>query len=120
LLVAAREANGQACYPGSLPNVLSVDLDWDCPRDAFRCAASADQMTFCASGYPRPVPGVPPTRNLHGISFAVANMAGFVARACELVAAGSEPRARLLGVREMLTRYCTDPVTDYALRPALR
>ena len=41
--------------------------------------------TFFASGYPRPLPGVPPARNLNGISFAVANMSGFVARACELV-----------------------------------
>jgi hypothetical protein len=36
---------------------------------------------FRASGYPRPIPGVPADRNLHGISFAVANVTGFVARA---------------------------------------
>jgi hypothetical protein len=29
------------------------------------------------------MPGVPPERNLHGISFAVANMTGLVARAVE-------------------------------------
>jgi hypothetical protein len=29
------------------------------------------------------LPGVPVTRNLSGISFAVANMTGFVARVCE-------------------------------------
>jgi hypothetical protein len=29
------------------------------------------------------MPGVPPERNLNGVSFAVANMTGFVARACE-------------------------------------
>jgi len=42
-----------------------------------------DRVEFSASGYARPIPGVPPERNLNGISFAVANMTGFVARACE-------------------------------------
>jgi subtilisin family serine protease len=102
LLVAAREASGQPCYPGALPSVIGVDLDWDCPRDAYRCAATSGGTTFRASGYPRPIAGVPPERNLHGISFAVANMAGFVARACELAEAGGEPRARLSRVRELL------------------
>jgi hypothetical protein len=31
-----------------------------------------------ASGYPRPIPGVPPERNLKGISFAVANATGLL------------------------------------------
>ena len=38
---------------------------------------------FRASGFARPIPGVRPERNLNGISFAVANVTGFVARACE-------------------------------------
>ncbi|MDH3270300.1 MAG: hypothetical protein OEN56_03145, partial [Gemmatimonadota bacterium] len=33
-----------------------------------------------ASPYPRPIPGVPPERNFNGISFAVANASGVVAR----------------------------------------
>ena len=33
--------------------------------------------------HPRSLPGVPRARNLHGISFAVANATGFVVRACE-------------------------------------
>jgi subtilisin family serine protease len=105
LLVAAREANGQPCYPGALPSVIGVDLDWDCPREAYRCVTMADETRFRASGYPRPVPGVPPARNLHGISFAVANMSGFVARACEIVGADCAPQARLLRVREVLMRH---------------
>jgi subtilisin family serine protease len=109
LLVAAREANGQPCYPGTLQSVLGVDLDWDCPRDAYRYAAIANETTFRASGYPRPVPGVPPARNLHGISFAVANMSGFVVRACELLGPGGEPRARLFRVREVLVQHCVPP-----------
>jgi subtilisin family serine protease len=109
VLVGAREANGQPYYPGALPGVLGVQLDWDCPRDAYRCAAIAQETTFRASGYPRPVPGVPPARNLHGISFAVANMTGFVVRACELVGLRGEPRARLGSVREVLMRHCVEP-----------
>jgi hypothetical protein len=70
--------------PGSLAGVLAVSLDPDCPRDEYRCIPSASQMSveFAASGYPRPIPGIPPERNLNGISFAVANMTGFAARAC--------------------------------------
>jgi len=83
LLVAAREANEQLCYPGCLPSVFSVGLDWDCPRNQYRCAESGEDTVFYASGYPRPAPGVPPARNLNGISFAVANMSAFVALACE-------------------------------------
>jgi hypothetical protein len=79
LLVSAREANGALCYPGSLEGVIGVNLDSECGREQYR----ADGARWFASGYPRPVPGVPPERNLNGISFAVANMTGFVARACE-------------------------------------
>jgi len=35
---------------------------------------------YRASGWPRPIPGVPPLRNLNGISFAVANVTGILAR----------------------------------------
>jgi subtilisin family serine protease len=112
LLVAAREANGQPCYPGTLASVIGVDLDWDCPRETYRCVTIADETTFRASGYPRPIPGVPPRRNLHGISFAVANMSGFVARACEIVGPDCAPRARLLRVRELLMQRLRDSATS--------
>jgi len=75
-LVAAREVNGEPCYPGCLPGVISVGLDWDSPRDQYRHEAGV----WYASGYPRPAEGISPRRNVHGISFAVANMSGFVAR----------------------------------------
>jgi subtilisin family serine protease len=83
ILVSAREANGQACLPGSLPGVIGVSLDWDCPRTRYRCKEVASGPVYYASGYPRSLPGMPRERNLHGISFAVANMAGFVVRARE-------------------------------------
>jgi len=83
LLVAAREADAQLCLPGSLPGVFGVGLDWDMPRSLYRCAETPSGIVYFTSGYPRSLPGVPRERNLHGISFAVANMTGFVARACE-------------------------------------
>jgi len=83
LLVAAREAEGQPCFPCSLPGIFSVGLDWDCPRNRYRCEPVDGGIAFYASGYPRALPGLPRERNLHGISFAVANMTGFIVRACE-------------------------------------
>jgi len=73
--------------PGSLPGVIAVDIAFDCPRDQYRHTRTPRGVTFLASGYPRPIPGVPPGRNLNGISFAVANMTGFAARVCENLAA---------------------------------
>jgi subtilisin family serine protease len=83
LLVAASEMDGVAALPGSLPGVIGVGLDWTCPRNMFRHDSSAGETRWFASGYPRSLPGVPLDRNLSGISFSVANMTGFVVRACE-------------------------------------
>lgn len=75
-IVAAHE-----WLPGRLPGVIPVTLDWDCPREECRTSMLADGRTlYHASGYPRPIPGVPLERNLRGISFAVANVCGFLAR----------------------------------------
>jgi Subtilase family len=81
LLVAAHEWEGRAVLPGCLPGALAVSLAPDCPRDSYYCRTSEGRLVFHASGYPRPIPGVPQERNLNGISFAVANMTGFVTRA---------------------------------------
>jgi subtilisin family serine protease len=80
LIVAAQDDDGTRYYPGSLPGVISVRLDWTCPRDTYRLVESATGVTYLASGYPRPIPGVPPAQNLKGISFAVANVCGLIAR----------------------------------------
>ena len=82
ILVAAHEDGGVRWLPGSLPGALPVALDWDCPRGEYRTAALADgRVLYRASGFARPIPGVPMERNLKGISFAVANVTGLLA--CE-------------------------------------
>jgi subtilisin family serine protease len=62
--------------PGSLPNVIGVSPDADCPRDTFRCR----EGIYYASPFPRPIPGVPTSQNLQGVSFSVANMTGLAAQ----------------------------------------
>ena len=86
LLVSALEVNGCPSFPGALPGVVGVGLDWDLPRDSYVCRNGTE---FYASGYPRPIPGVPPQRNLSGISFAIANMTGFAAKVLEAFCDGA-------------------------------
>ena len=83
LIVSARDDEGVRWLPGSLPGVIPVQLDRNCPRDEYRVADIEGVTVFRASGFPRPIPDVPPERNLNGISFAVANMTGLVARQLE-------------------------------------
>jgi len=83
VLVSALESDGQPCFPGSLSGVAGVGVDWDISRHSYRTEEAAGDVKFYASGYPRSLPGVPRRRNLSGISFAVANMTGVVARAYE-------------------------------------
>jgi hypothetical protein len=64
------------CYPGLLPGVVGVDLDPACGRDTYYMRGE----TYVAAGYPRSAPGIPRERNLQGISFAVANVSGFLTR----------------------------------------
>lgn len=83
VIVAAREMTGQPSLPGCLSSVVGVLADFECPRDRYSVSRIDDAAVFIASAYPREIPGVPREHNLHGISFAVANMTGFVARARE-------------------------------------
>jgi subtilase family protein len=80
LIVGAIESDIE-WMPGSLDGVIPVMLDWRCPRDEYRIVAHNGRTAIAASGYPREIPNVPPERNLKGISFAVANASGFIARA---------------------------------------
>lgn len=80
VLIAAGEQEGIRWLPGSLPGVWSVSLDWTVPRDRFRInRVNRQGASLRATGVPRPIPGVPPERNLKGLSFAVANVTGVLA-----------------------------------------
>jgi subtilisin family serine protease len=104
-IVAAFRMSGQISLPGSLPTVIGVEGDPDCPRDSFRVVSSDSDdseaaptsLRFVASTYPREIPGVPRERNLNGISFAVANMTGFVARAIQ-----GHPEAPVSSLKRLL------------------
>jgi len=102
VVVAAREANGEACYPGALEQVIGVEVDWDCPRETFSLEWRGAEAVFKASGHPRPIPGVPPRRNLYGVSFAVAQMTGFAARALQSLPMDTPRHVRLQQVRDLL------------------
>ena len=101
LVVSAQESDGVRWLPGSLPVAIGVLLDWSCPRHSVRIADREGNPVFLASGFPRPIPGVSPARNLGGISFAVANVTGVLARLLEL-----EPGVRDAGeVVELARRH---------------
>ncbi len=102
LVVAARESDGVRWLPGSLPGAVGVLLEWDCPRHALRLESRPEGTpAFLASGFPRPIPGVSPARNLAGVSFAVANATGVLARLLE-----REPGVRdAAGLIELARRH---------------
>jgi subtilisin family serine protease len=82
IVIAAGEQDGVRWLPGALPDVWPVLLDWSIAREECRVSMRSGAAPVCsASGYPRPIPGVPPERNLKGLSFAVANVTGLVAAA---------------------------------------
>ncbi len=86
VVIAAGEQDGVRWLPGALPGVWQVLLDWSVPRDECRVRMRAGEVpVFYASGFPRPIPGVPPEQNLKGLSFAVANVTGLVAAAASLI-----------------------------------
>ncbi len=80
IVVSALEINGVRALPGSLPGVAGVVMDAACPHDEYRVTHRHQKLVFGASPYARDIPGVPRERNLQGISFAVAQITGFIAR----------------------------------------
>lgn len=85
IVVAAGEQDGVRWLPGALDGVWAVLLDWSVPREECRVMLrSGSEPVFYASGFPRPIPGVPPEKNLKGLSFAVANVTGLVAAAMSI------------------------------------
>jgi subtilisin family serine protease len=83
VVVSAREVNGVSCLPGALPNVVGVIADDTIERTEIKVQSTDGGLVVRASPFPRPIPNVPRERNLSGVSFAVANVSGFLARASE-------------------------------------
>jgi len=79
LVVSAGESDGVEWLPGSLPAVVRVRADARLERNEI----IVDDGAFVAAPFPRSIPGVPKERNLSGVSFAVANTSGFLARLLE-------------------------------------
>ncbi len=99
LVLAAATSDGTPVWPGALSGVLAVEASWESPRDVLRVEERPNGgLLLWASAFPRPIPGVPPEQNLQGVSFAVANATGFLARLREV-----KPDARSVAqVREAL------------------
>lgn len=95
-LVSAR-----SCYPGRLPGVIGVSLREQCARTSYCAYETPEGLDFAASGYPRPAPGIPPDRNLQGVSFAVANFTGYAARALESLSPRTPAALRQALVRHL-------------------
>jgi len=83
IVVAAHDDRGTRWLPGCLDEVVGVTADWTCDRHGYRVSLVNGRKLLTTSPYPRDIPGIPRERNLSGISFAVANATGFVARALE-------------------------------------
>ena len=106
LIVSPAVHEGREWLPGCLPGTVGVELDRECAREELRVsgaggagaeAPAAPSPRFRASGYPRPIPGVSPELNLHGVSFAAANVTGFLARGLEAGAGPERLVASLAG-----------------------
>lgn len=93
IVVAATDDNGTRWLPGSLEDVVGVNADWTCDRHSYRVSTVEGRPMLTTSPYPRDIPGVRRARNVNGVSFAVANAAGFVARSLEMT-----PAADVAGV----------------------
>jgi hypothetical protein len=90
VVVAPHSHDGRRWFPGSLHGAVGVVADAAIPRFAVAPLPLDAPLgtALAASPYPRPIDGVPVERNLSGVSFAVANATGVIARA---LAAGVPP-----------------------------
>ncbi len=93
IVVAANDDAGTRWLPGSMDGVAAVQADWTCDRHEYAVGFVDDRPVLVTSPYPRDIPGVPREKNVNGISFAVANAAGFVGRALE-----ASPRSDIANV----------------------
>jgi hypothetical protein len=105
IVVAARDDGGVMWLPGCLDPVVAVRADTSIKREAYDVRMVNDRPVLVAAPYPRDIPGVPQERNLHGVSFAVANASAFVARALE-----ATPRADLAAIFAALREATCAPI----------
>jgi len=96
LVASARNGSGRNGYPALLPDVIGVTADGRLGERSLRYLAG-EPFECRASGWPRPLPGLPRERNFRGNSFAAARVTGAVACLLE-----KNPGAELAAVREML------------------
>ena len=96
IVVAAGSDRAVDWLPGTLDldGVIRVELDWTCARGSHEAAGTSEAPVFRTCGYPRPIPGVDPERNLKGLSFAVANVTGIAAQA--MLDTGQRDRAAVV------------------------
>jgi len=83
IVVSATDDNGTPWLPGSLDDAVGVKADWTCDRHGYTVCTVDGRPILGTSPFPREIPGVPRERNLHGVSFAVANATAFVTRALD-------------------------------------
>ncbi len=83
LVLSAARHEQTPWYPGALASAVGVVAIAGTPRNGVRVVRAAGGALLEASPYPRPIEGLPEERNLTGVSFAVANATGVVARALE-------------------------------------
>jgi hypothetical protein len=108
MIVAAAPQQDRRWLPGALAGVIAVEVDWNCDRNACEVfQRPGGELRLRASGYPRPIPGVPPERNLKGPSFAVANATGFLALAIEgdPVCSVNDLARRLMAAARVRSRF---------------
>lgn len=78
-IVAPASMSGLPSYPGSLESVDSVVEDPDRPRQTPEQRQRGGRDYWFSSPFPRDLPGLPRAANLSGISFATANVTGYLA-----------------------------------------
>ena len=115
IVVSAHDDDGVRWLPGCLPGVVAVRADWTCERHSYTLADGDHGPLIVASAYPRDIPGVARERNVNGVSFAVANAAGFVARALE-----ASPAATAAAVLARLGETCGSSLTREGERRIVR
>jgi subtilisin family serine protease len=102
VIVAANDDGGVRWLPGCLEHVIPVRADLACERDAYGIEFVEDRPMLATSPYPRDIPGLSRERNVNGVSFAVANATGFVARALAATQQGPGPH-----LADIATQFAT-------------